>query len=141
AIHRFPRWHFCPRCRLMRMITGQEDAANNYQVPRCANTRCGGELTPMGFVAACKRGHLSEIDWHGWAHSQSRAERGTCSRQGARLWFETTGQGGGDWSAISVRCGCGARRNFNGLVQVEGALGYRCRGGQPWQREESGCQE
>src|SRR5690606_28619056 len=59
----------------------------------------------------------------------------------AQLWFETTGQGGGDWSAISVRCGCGAWRNFNGLVQVEGSLAYKCKGGQPWVRDEPGCQE
>lgn len=141
SIHRFPRWHFCPRCRLMRMITGMEDAANNYQVPRCANSTCKGELTPMGFVAACKKGHLSEVDWHGWAHSAPGANGNPCSRQGAKLWFETTGQGGGDWSAISVRCGCGAKRNFNGLVQVEGSLGYSCRGGQPWVRDEPGCGE
>ena len=141
SIHRVPRWHFCPRCRLMRMITGMEDAANKYQVPRCATQKCKGELTPMGFVAACKQGHLSDIDWHGWAHSSPSVARSSCSRQGAQLWFETTGQGGGDWSAISVRCGCGARRNFNGLVQVEGSLGYKCRGGQPWQHDESGCQE
>src|SRR5690606_32406517 len=37
AIHRFPRWHFCPRCRLMRMVTGREDHANEYRVPKCAN--------------------------------------------------------------------------------------------------------
>jgi len=139
AIHRFPRWHFCPRCRVMRMVTGADDAGNNYAVPTCANLKCRAELTPMGFVAACKHGHLSEVDWHWWAHSASGAEKGKCSRQGARMWFETTGQGGGDWSAITVRCSCGARRNFAGLVQVESPMGMHCRGGQPWQSKQADC--
>ncbi|WP_062353773.1 DUF1998 domain-containing protein [Pseudoxanthomonas mexicana] len=141
AIHRFPRWHFCPRCRLMRMVTGQQDLANGYGVPKCANPKCKGELTPMGFVAACKNGHMSDVDWHWWAHSSSAGGKGPCSRQGAQMWFETTGQGGGDWSAISVRCSCGAKRNFVGLVQVEAPMGMHCKGGQPWQLNESGCGE
>lgn len=141
AIHRFPRWHFCPRCRLMRMVTGMEDLANQYGVPRCADPTCKGDLTPMGFVAACKAGHMSDVDWHWWAHSAKAGGTGPCSRQGAKLWFETTGQGGGDWSAISVRCSCGARRNFVGLVQVEAPMGMHCKGGQPWQRNEAGCGE
>lgn len=141
AIHRFPRWHFCPRCRLMRMVTGHDDQANDYQVPHCMNPKCKGELTPMGFVAACRNGHLSDVDWHWWAHSANGAEHGACSRQGAQMWFETTGEGGGDWSAISVRCRCGAKRNFVGLVQVEGPGGMACNGGQPWQLHSTGCGE
>lgn len=94
----------------------------------------------MGFVAACRSGHLSDVDWHGWAHSQGQAS-GVCSRQGAQMWFETTGQGGGDWAAISVRCGCGSRRDFAGLVQVEGPAGMTCRGGQPWQYLAPECGE
>src|SRR5690606_21647780 len=96
AIHRCPRWQFCPRCRLMRMVTGREDLANEYRVPKCANPGCNSELTPMGFVAACKSGHMSDVDWHWWAHSAAPGGSGPCSRQGAQLWFETTGRGGGD---------------------------------------------
>ncbi|HFF1816695.1 DUF1998 domain-containing protein [Pseudomonas aeruginosa] len=141
AIHRFPRWYFCPRCRLMRFVTGADDVSNDYKTPTCADRKCGGELTPMGFVAACKHGHMSEVDWHWWAHSSRSADEGKCSRQGARMWFETTGQAGGDWSAVSVRCGCGARRDFTGLVQVEAPHGMRCGGGQPWQFDPLQCSQ
>jgi hypothetical protein len=123
------------------MITGMEDLANEYGIPKCANPRCRGELTPMGFVAACKSGHMSDVDWHWWVHSSTHGGRGPCSRQGAQMWFETTGQGGGDWSAISIRCSCGTKRNFVGLIQVEAPMGMHCKGGQPWQLTELGCGE
>ncbi|MCO6690358.1 hypothetical protein KMZ27_12985 [Pseudomonas shirazica] len=57
------------------------------------------------------------------------------------MWFETTGQAGGDWSAVSVRCGCGAKRDFTGLVQVEAPHGMRCGGGQPWQFNPPQCNQ
>lgn len=140
AVHRFPRWHFCPRCRAMRFVTGAEDMHNDYQIPRCANRGCGDtKLTPMGFVAACKNGHLSDVDWYWWVHRSTDRRNQTCSPQGARMYFETTGQGGGDWSAISLRCSCGAKQNFVGLVQVEGPAGMKCKGGQPWELHPDGC--
>lgn len=140
AINRFPRWHFCPRCRLMRMVTGMDDLNSEHQIPRCTAPKCKSDLTPMGFVAACRNGHLSDVDWHRWAHSTHQGGS-VCSRQTASMKFETTGEGGGDWTAISVRCACGASRDFAGLVQVEGPAGLICHGGQPWQYQPPPCGE
>ena len=139
SIGRFPRWHFCPKCRLMRRITSDEDQARKYQIPRCEHCKAKVEMTPMGFVAVCKDGHMGDVDWHYWAHLRQSAAQGVCSRQQAALYFETSGRGGGDWAAISVRCGCGASNDFSGLVQVEAPGGMRCGGGQPWLRTQSAC--
>ncbi len=139
SIARFPRWHFCPKCRRMRRITSAEDQARKYQIPRCEHCKAKVEMTPMGFVAVCQEGHLGDVDWHYWAHLRQRAAHGVCSKQQAALYFETSGRGGGDWAAISVRCGCGASNDFSGLVQVEAPGGMRCCGGQPWLRTQSPC--
>ena len=135
---RFPKWHFCPRCRLMRMITGNEDQARRFRAPRCEE--CKAEVTPMGFVSACADGHVSDVDWFYWAHSSTGHETGVCARQAAKLYFETSGRGGGDWSSIRVRCVCGAKRNFVGLVQTPKPGGMRCRGRQPWLRNGEPCE-
>jgi hypothetical protein len=132
GVSRFPRWHFCPICRQMRFITANEDEARGYPIPKCEVCKKASEMTPMGFVAVCNEGHLGDVDWHYWAHRGSRTSAGVCSKQGASLFFETTGQGGGDWSAISVRCGCGASKNFGGLVDVDSPAGMACSGRQPW---------
>jgi hypothetical protein len=147
AIARFPRWHFCPRCRRMRRITAAEDEARGYPIPKCENPKCRSEMTPMGFVAVCSEGHLGDVDWYYWAHRASRSSKGVCSPNGAKLYFLTSGQGGGDWSAISVRCGhpdepgsgCGATADFTGLVEAERPGGMRCMGRQPWRRDHEAC--
>lgn len=138
AATRFPKWHFCPRCRLMRMITGSEDEARSFRVPRCE--KCKAEVTPMGFVSACADGHVSDVDWFYWAHSESGRATGVCARQAAELYFETSGRGGGDWSSIRVRCACGAKRSFAGLVQTPRPGGMRCGGRQPWLRKGVQCE-
>ena len=139
AISRFPRWHFCPKCRRMRRISSAEDQARQYRVPRCEYCGPKVEMTPMGFVAVCAEGHLGDVDWYFWAHHRRSATDGVCSRQSADLYFETSGRGGGDWSSIRVRCGCGASNDFSGLVQVQAPGGMRCGGGQPWKRDRSQC--
>lgn len=141
AISRFPKWHFCPKCRAMRFVTSNEDEARDFPIPKCE--KCGPkvEMTPMGFVSVCKGGHIGDVDWHKWAHRGSRVAHGTCSRKGASLYFETSGQGGGDWAAIKVRCDCGASNHFAGLVQVESPGGMKCQGRQPWAKGASGCNE
>ncbi len=138
AATRFPKWHFCPKCRLMRMITGAEDEARGFRAPRCE--RCKADVTPMGFVSACADGHVADVDWFYWAHSSSGHATGVCARQSAELYFETSGRGGGDWSSIRVRCACGAHRNFAGLVQTPRPGGMRCGGRQPWLRKSVQCE-
>lgn len=139
AISRFPRWHFCPKCRRMRRVTSAEDQARQYQIPKCERCRPKVEMTPMGFVAVCGEGHLGDVDWHYWAHQRRTASNGVCSRERSELYFETSGRGGGDWASIRVRCGCGASNDFAGLVQVAGPGGMRCGGGQPWTRTRTQC--
>jgi hypothetical protein len=81
-------------------------------------------VIPIRFVQACPNGHISDIDWHGFAHEF----QGNCRRQ---LWLDEFGTSG-EFADIVVRCECGKKRP---LVQANqrssGALGF-CQGHRPW---------
>jgi len=81
-------------------------------------------VIPIRFVQACPNGHISDIQWHGFAHEF----QGNCNRQ---LWLDEYGTSG-EFADIVVRCECGKKR---ALVQANqrgsGALGF-CQGHRPW---------
>ena len=133
---RFPRWLFCPTCRRLYHYTAALEAASNGEEPRCPTPDCEGtRLNPMRFIAACKQGHLQDVDWFRWAHRNAQASSsGQCSRQTAQLFFQTTGASGGDFNAMSVECGsCHTSNTLEGLTQ--GPYTFGCAGRQPWQEQ------
>lgn len=141
---RFPRWMFCPSCRRLFNYSQADDARAEFQIPECFDGDCGhATLVPMRFVVACSQGHLQDVDWFRWAHKNIQLpDTGQCGRQTAELYFDTTGASGGDFNAMSVRCGsCNAFNTFEGLTNRPYPFG--CHGRQPWQayREAGSCNE
>lgn len=132
---RFPRWHFCPSCRAMIYWNAERDRVarptDPIPKPTCPHSKCRSQrLVPMRFVAVCDGGHLEEIDWYFWAHRRiQRSESGSCDRRTAALDFLVTGQSGGDFSSMEIRCGCGARSTLEGIS--DGPLLQKCTGRQP----------
>jgi hypothetical protein len=83
-----------------------------------------GTLVPIRFVVACPNGHISDLDWRGYAHG-GRTE---CARQ---LHLDERGTSG-DLADIFVRCDCRATRSLVDATKKEiDALGF-CRGEMPW---------
>ena len=72
-VQRFPKWLFCPRCRGMVFWTREREIdleTSKAEMPECKNPKCNNSpLVPMRYVAACKNGHMSDVDWWHWAHS------------------------------------------------------------------------
>lgn len=138
---RFPRWLFCPNCRGLYNYMPTKEDANDSGVPVCDGSGCGSAaLVPMRFIAVCDQGHLQDVDWFRWAHRNAQvADGGQCTRQTARLEFETTGASGGDFNAMAILCrGCGAQNTFEGLTNKPFPFG--CNGRQPWEGyRASGC--
>ena len=82
-------------------------------------------VVPVRFVQACIRGHLSDIEWHGFAHTNYDT---TCHRQ---LWIEERGASG-DLADIWIGCECGVERSMaQATRRGTDALGF-CRGQRPW---------
>lgn len=81
-------------------------------------------VVPVRFVRACRRGHISDIDWYRLVHGAEDP----CHRQ---LWMVETGTSG-DLSEVAVRCDCGQVRQMSDVAgRGSQALG-RCNGSRPW---------
>jgi|LSQX01.3.fsa_nt_gb hypothetical protein len=82
------------------------------------------KVVPMRFVRTCTKGHIGDIDWPAFVHSGKT----DCRRP---IWMDERGTSG-DLSEISIRCECGANREFVATTfPRERALGY-CNGARPW---------
>ncbi len=128
----FPTWMVCHRCRALVLARNLEEKRGHYR-HRCTGSK-SGSCVPVRFVAACQRGHLSDVLWVPFAHSGS----GRCSSPALTLHEGNTG----DFSEIVVGCVCGARKRLSTAMAPEGL--WTCRGERPWLgdegREES-CDE
>ncbi|MFF9977604.1 DrmB family protein [Streptomyces erythrochromogenes] len=132
---RFPKWLFCPQCREMKLWHTDLEMRDKH--PECA--RCPGkpQLAPMRFIQVCRAGHMADIDWRRWAHSQSEShEQRQC--QVNRLRFVASPDSSG-LEALRVTCDvCRADRTLAGISQknVLKQLQKGCTGTHPWQYGE-----
>jgi hypothetical protein len=131
---RFPRWLFCSACRRMRQWNVRSEEEGDL---RCLNCRRRRTLVPMRFITICRDGHMDDVPWRRWAHSNAEhPAQKQC--QAKALEFRTRKLAGGGLGSLEVACvapGCGARRSLAG-ISAPGALaqiGEKCRGMQPWQ--------
>lgn len=91
-------------------------------------------VTPIRFVAGCRKGHLQDIDWGFAVHA------GVKERCAQPLWLEERGTSG-DPASTRVVCACGAALSLRD-AQADGRFGM-CRGRRPWLHtdEPGGCTE
>lgn len=90
------------------------------------------DVTPIRFVAACKKGHIQDIDWPWQIHAGTK-----CAEP---LWLEEKGTTG-DPRNIRIVCGCGRNISLQN-AQAPNRFG-KCMGKQPWldRDAEGGCGE
>jgi hypothetical protein len=119
----FPQWFVCqkPDCRaLSRASDGLELKGGRY-LHQCG--RAWSATVPVRFVMACKRGHLDDFPWLGFAHQG----RPICAAPALRLLEGATG----DFTQIRVACeGCGLSRPMSD-ANIEDK-NPTCRGHRPW---------
>lgn len=118
---RFPQWHYCIRCGIMRQIE-----LNRQENPRCSSGECRGRLIPVRFVAVCPQGHIQDVPFLDWVHPDGLDEQ-------KHVLTYAAGKGSGDLSSILIQCSCGQRRTLGGIMN-EGALNSisTCSGHRPW---------
>jgi len=123
-VYEFPRWFVCqnPRCRALVRATSLERVNREYR-HKCSGVDAKPErCVPVRFVAACRRGHLADIDWPWWMH-----EKAPCGAPQLKLEEGVTG----DFSEIEVSCTtCGKRRRLIEMTQEDRQ--DRCEGERPW---------
>jgi hypothetical protein len=133
---RFPQWLFCQRCRTM--VRWRWAMEVEGQPPQCQRCPRGPQLVPMRFVVACRDGHLGDVAWDRWAHSNAKSpNQKQCRSQNLR--FITERESGAGLESLRVECAtCEAKRSLKGITGSGSMrpLGVKCPGRQPWQRIE-----
>lgn len=134
---RFPTWLFCQQCR--RMTRWRRSLEQEGKAPTCGTCPGRKPLVPMRWIQICPKGHMDDIDWRRWAHSQNQSpEARQCQKD--YLFFETLpGKGAGGLDSLQVHCrSCRGHRSLMAITS-KGSLkgiGVSCGGRQPWQRLE-----
>lgn len=119
----FPRWFVCQGCRRLPRAQDQFESKHGRYRHQC-NKNTSNHAIPVRFVAACKRGHLSDFPWIPFAHLDR--EGGPCERP--ELYLEEGATG--DLGRIQVRChNCGSRQPMN---RAKTAFPFDCHGDRPW---------
>lgn len=125
----FPGWHVCGFCGIMRY----KPSGNRL----CQSDKCQGKqhrLVPIRFVAACEKGHLSDIPWRAYVHDGTIPDS---FETGHELTYQSGASAG--LSGIQIKCSCGAKKNLGGLFNFDvdrgsalSSVGIRCDGSRPW---------
>lgn len=84
----------------------------------------GNTVVPTRFVRACPRGHVDDLDWGRFVHSDGQR----CTRQ-LRLAEHGTS---GDLADLVVRCECGKSRRLYEATEIDQRPLGTCRGRRPW---------
>lgn len=129
---RFPQWHYCINCGVMRQIelTRNEEPKCSAKIKdkngKDSEKICNGRLIPVRFVAVCPQGHIQDVPFMEWVHPNGIG-------QGEHTLSYKAGKGSGDLSSIAIECTCGERRTLGGIMN-EGALDsiMTCQGHRPW---------
>lgn len=89
--------------------------------------RFGGRpAVPTRFVRTCPKGHVDDLNWHGFVHGPET----DCPRN-RPLWLDERGTSG-DLADLVVRCECGKSRSlYEAKMIEENSLGT-CSGRRPW---------
>ncbi len=105
---RFPRWHFCPKCRTLRELGLAE--TGRKQCPVCKAEGRTRYLAQVPFVAMCDAGHIQDFPWREWVHeSVNPSCNGT---------LKLLATGGATLANQFVTCSCNARRSLASITQA-----------------------
>ncbi len=138
---RFPEWHECPKChRLGREHAPFELAADGGRLA-CLAHGMPVHTTPVRFVVACRRGHLSDFPWKWWAHRNRLG--GVCDAPSLYL-----GSHGQSASLADLYVSCAAcstldrpvSKSLGDAFREDALSGWDCTGFRPWLYDrEAGC--
>ena len=141
---RFPRWHECPKChRIGREGAPFELAADGGRLTCLAHGGAPVYTTPVRFVVACRRGHISDFPWEWWAHRERPG--GVCESPSLYLGSYGRSASLADLYVECRACSTGdkrVRQSFGEAFRDRALSGTSCTGIRPWliDREE-GCDQ
>ncbi|MFI3164103.1 MAG: DUF1998 domain-containing protein [Bacillota bacterium] len=157
AFSRFPRWYFCPKCRIFQPIekwkadNSKRNSYDEYMVKKLVCNHCNVELVPARVVVACEAGHIDDFPWVKWVHAKSfGSPKHIC--QNPRLKISTGGTASSGLDGIVIECvNCKAKASLQGAFDKDVfmemtkndkiPMEFYCTGNHPWKHEKESCGE
>lgn len=111
--YRFPTWHFCPDCKILRKIPMYaKGKGGRIRCPECEKKKKTRYMFQVPFVAMCEFGHLQDFPWQEWVHKEINP---TCD---GNLRLYATGSA--TLAGQKIKCDkCGAERNLEGIATAK----------------------
>ncbi|MBU1777976.1 MAG: DUF1998 domain-containing protein [Gammaproteobacteria bacterium] len=138
---RFPRWHYCPKCGVMKLLP----TYGNQE--KCSGSRFGTGfsckdiannirpiLIPSRYITVCAKGHIEDFPFMQWVHGDKLYDY-----ENHQLRIQA-GRSSSSLSGVLISCSCGASRSMSGSFNINSLsnIGYFCSGHQPWLGKSSG---
>lgn len=110
---RFPSWHFCPDCKILREIPMYtKGKGGRIKCAECEKKKKTRYMFQVPFVAMCELGHLQDFPWREWVHKKVNP---TCDGD-LRLYAT----GSATLAGQKIKCDkCGAERNLEGITTAK----------------------
>ena len=110
---RFPSWHFCPDCKILREIPMYtKGKGGRIKCVECEKKKKTRYMFQVPFVAMCELGHLQDFPWREWVHKKVNP---TCDGD-LRLYAT----GSATLAGQKIKCDkCGAERNLEGITTAK----------------------
>lgn len=133
---RFPAWHYCPRCGMMKRLSGSGEKPPRCMAPKgssCARIpiRKRPQLIPSRFVAVCEKGHIQDFPYDEWVHKDTE-----CHESQLQIWSSASSA---TLTGAIIECvHCKKRKNLmsalgGGNIEGDPASYLKCVGKKPWE--------
>jgi hypothetical protein len=127
---RFPRWLFCPSCRVLKSYEKWkvDDSRTHIDKPLICSICRYRELVPMSFLVACIKGHIDDFPWVEWIHE--KVKDNACVVEYPLEYRK--GAGGAGLGSSIIKCtNCGKSRSMQGSFSPN-TFDFNCKGSRPW---------
>jgi hypothetical protein len=133
---RFPAWYYCPRCGMMKRLSGTHNTPPKCTAPSgssCRNILLKNRptLIPSRFVAVCKMGHIQDLEYNQWVHGDAE-----CHDSQLQIWSSPSSA---TMTGAMVECvTCKRKKNLmsalgGGQADGETSSYLKCQGKKPWE--------
>ena len=139
---RFPAWHFCPDCKLLKeWPLYKRGKAGKIKCPECELKKKTRYMFQVPFIALCEVGHLLDFPWREWVHESPNP---SCNGD-----LRLISTGSATLAGQKVKCdGCKKERNLDGITRsntgddgkttttlsktLSKGIEFLCKGNKPW---------
>lgn len=147
---RFPKWYFCPRCKVFQPLSKWEkeykpgkNEGEFMKKPVCCEHDKRIPLVPSSVLVACRNGHIDDFPWIEWIHLKQGY---ICDNPSLKI---TSNSGSLGLEGFTVKCKCGASNTlahafakdaFEKINNESYRKKFECKGKLQWKGDRQKCE-